>query len=796
MTELPPAEWSKTFGGDVPEPLSPIVSEVVRLVRSLSPKLETGGISVPDRARAVTILGGRGTGKSTALRFALRALRADDNCLVLPVIDPESFGPGDSLAGWALAHIQREVTESERAHRGDDEQPLGIRLQNLARAQAVRTNAFVTGLERRGLTWDDFARDAAKVPMSGVMLGSDWAAALEHLAAAKGDNNLQVVVAVDDADLAPQWIASIVSDAQFLGASPRVALIFAADRPALRQSLQIAALNDLGEAVDMAIANRLISPEAINDLVGRTIVKYFPRSLRVTIEALPPQARLDFRPLGAGTSLLDLLSRLPLSVPGCEALIDVFQIKDAAGACIGISRTTLALSDNARDLRQLHEALEAVAERSDDGRTSAALELILRHGLETAQSNLPEGVEPVVFEPQADGAAGVRFDFSQVRFGKTTSGSTFIYTPLEGDPDPVIWGPSMSICKVVRHYMTLRTDQPVEDAEQSPPELPSQVCQLMFLAWEMADADTSGTPLRTAGTTRALTTPGGTAWQDQISGHDDQTTWAYWTVPDWQGYTDYAVYMEGWTRIHHASWTPVPPPGRFELVEACLLHHLWLVVSVQLNRRVPVEIAEITRSQMEALCQPDAWLDRRSELLELIRAGLVELVAPPQTGRDSEFGRWVDLLFPLHASRLFCSAELSSALLDLWFEVVPDNGRATAAEWIASIASEHVDRPIGDADIELLARLDESRAATLRGVRSQLAREREGQQAALLSSLQSQGIPPEQLEALRTTGATRELVIALYASGIRPEVITQLATLFPPPTVAEPGLTTPDLDAE
>src|ERR1700722_15535434 len=141
------SEWSSPFSGNPPESLAPLVERVGEFVRAIStPRPAEGSYSIPDRPRIISIFGSRGTGKSTLLRFAAIALSKHQDHLVLPIIDPEAFAPGDSLAGWVLAQFEREFQTSDRVHEvGPDGRSLEQLLEDLRRAQAARGSAYFEG---------------------------------------------------------------------------------------------------------------------------------------------------------------------------------------------------------------------------------------------------------------------------------------------------------------------------------------------------------------------------------------------------------------------------------------------------------------------------------------------------------------------------------------------------------------------------------------------------------------------------------------------------------------------------
>lgn len=789
MASLPATEWSSTFEGSPPEQLAPKVNDVVGLVRSLAgPGVPGGSIAVPDRPRVVTIFGNRGTGKSTVLQFALHSLRSNPDCLVLPVIDPEGFARGDSLGGWALEHLRNALDESERAYQVDPATTLGALLEDVARAQAVRSSAFLPGLEQRGLTLEDFGRDAVKVPRRSVQLGSSWSHLLDAVAQARSRPTLQVVVAVDDADLAPELLPDIVNNAQLIGASARSAIVFAAAEGTLRQALEIGLIASHGATAASALQHGVLTVPDVRALVSRRLVKSFPRSLRVRLSPLHPRVRLSFAPLGAGSALRQILERIPLPVDGFERLLDMFVIQTTAGKELEPSEHVLCLSENPRDLRQLHEALSHVDPQHEHA-AAHALQVILQHGLDTVGSELPaEWPEPWTIV-EGDSKPGILFDLGEVNGGKTVGSGVVIYRRADDPSEQCIQAPTLVARRILEHY-NFYTETDSNSSDGAPQQelehrLGSQLSHLYYLAWESFQENASGTRvLENAGiAVRGLSLAGGTSWRGQVDDGTSSMSWQYWTVPDWESFSDYYVFNAGWGTLLSLVLHHEVRPGRFELVEFLALVHIRLVVATQATRRVPDELVQLTTTALAQLVEPEGWSSRREALASEVAADLraqVERSRQSTIQRDDDFVSWVETLMPLLTSRLFVSPELSQFLFKLWESLVTPEHRKSAVESLATIAARHLESEVADADIELLSRMDPARAAPLREVRIQVTRERASERAEALSRLTSDGVPREAIKNLQTYGASRDVLVALLTARVPPDRMARIAELFPP----------------
>lgn len=787
---IPTAEWSLPFEGEPPSDIESIVERVAELIRRLAPRDTQGGLYLPDRPRVVTILGGRGTGKSTVLNFAVQRLRKMPSCLVLPVIDPEGFAAGESLGGWVLAHLELALTDHDKSFEISEDTLLGTALQQLRRAYAVRSSAFLAGLETRGLTFEDFGRDAVKLPTRGVRFTDDWTQALEAYAAARGVQDMQLVIPVDDADMLPHILPSIVADAQLLGSSPRTAILFAADADTLRKSLAVATLTTYEPVAELALTHGVISAKSVRDLVSRRLVKYFPRSLRVTIPTPDPIHRLDFSPLERDLSLNSIFSRLTIDGTTIKSLFDLFNVRTVSGSDIAPSEYARALSSNFRDLRQLHETLEGI-DPTSRGAASRALYTILSHGLDSVSGDLPPGTEDAL-SLRLDGAeAAARLNLRNLRFGKTTGNARLVYDGSSAEGSDPSLTRFLFIRQVVAHYCHYDDGQATHtpgtgEGERSDRaiELPEQFAYLLFLAWEAIYPTGDRRPLinNDGLVGRRMPVPGGTAWNDHLAGDTRDSDWPYLTVPAWDTFSDYFAYQRGWDAIHRACQGYDVQAGRTDLLEFVILGHLILVSSVQFLRAVPDSLLMVTPEWLVEHLEPATWRVERDRWLSLAKEGLSDALAHSRREKDqrsADFVGWFGHLLPLAANRAVAPELISAWILDLWQGQSTSSEKQAAVEQIVNVTNSHLDSPLGDSDIALLEGLAPERAKRLRDVREGFAREQENRRVRWLRELEMAKVPQDVVQDLLTSGASKDVTLALMMAGLKPEVLGQLADLFP-----------------
>lgn len=796
MSELTAAEWATPYSGGPPADLISRIAEVVQFVDAFAESASLrADIAVPDRPRIVTILGGRGEGKSTTLVFALEQLR-NPGRLVLPVVDPERFAPGDSMLGWVLAHLRDSLEQETLEAQTSSGVTVQRALEDLSRSQALVASRYAEGLAQRGVTPEEYSRDAARLPAEGARFAKAWTMLLDSIALGQAQPHLQIVVPLDDADLHPSMLPSLLADAQALGASPRVVLLIAADEVTLRQALLLAMLDDNTAAHELALAHDLERTRDIRDLIERKIVKHFPRSLRVTLRSVSADSRLDFCPVDRDRTLGELLRSFTVSREGAETLEDLFLVRDSGGNTRGTNDYTRCLSSNRRDLRQLYESLERVAAFGKEA--PEALAEIIRHGLEMSRafsSVPPEEILWVSVEETDDAVETptVGFKLSGVSFGRVQGfGNTVFRWDDPSRPSPFAVN-AISAREVRGQYMRFRIEEAPRDDEDSEDEpsyrlgerAPESLTYLVLLAWEGIQYRESEEDLLGVRNVQGrVWVPGLLSWQNQICHPDPrEAPWQYWTVPAWENFSDYFTFSAGWNSFRAHC---IPPPqslSRTDFVEILYLSHIDLVVSVQREHRVPAAMATSSREAIRELVFTGEWASRKAQYLddlrELLLRTLVELKSRTDM-RSKDFVTWFVVGLPLMAVRTTATEELSAWTIDVWRQSEPsDTDRQLAVATLSDVITSHLDDARADAEIDILAQLDEDEARNLRDLREAVGQNREAARAGVLRALQERGVPTDLLDRLRNEGATREVLNSLTLLSWAPEALVDIKRLFP-----------------
>lgn len=799
MTMLTPSEWSTLYSGAPPEELRPKLDHVVSLVHSLTGPAH-GSLAIPDRPRTVTIVGGRGQGKSTTLTFAIDLLR-DRGRLVLPPVDPERFAAGDTLTGWALAHLGRALPDDLLDADGPEGHPTIRRsLDDLARWQALVSSSYAQGLAQRGVTPEEYARDAARLPAVGVRFAEEWRGLIDRIADAKGNPELQVIVPIDDADLHPSLLPSILADAQALGASPRIVVLIAVDDVTLRQALLVTQVEPAIGSYRLAIEKGLLTPRDVREQVERRMVKHFPRSLRVRLDPVPPDARLFFRPVDRQQDLVTLLESYPLHREGAETLADIFVVRDQSGQRLGPNDYSRCLSENRRDLRQLYEAIERIPPERPNA-AATVFTAILRHGLDFVKTLSPVPPESLLVispddEKDSSGLSKLLVRLENARFWSVSGlGDTVFRWSDRERPSPFAVG-AISARSIGNTYMNLIDDDhdaPIPDADadnpprEEPPgaQAPDALTHLILLAWEgIQFREAGGNLLDMLGLRGHVSTPGGVNWQNQVCDPGGPPpNWTYWIVPSWENHSDYFTFAFGWNRIRPLTVPPSEALGRTEYVELMYLTHIDLVLTVQAEHRVPNRVAEATAESVAEMTSPARWPEAREQYMREVADKFHACIAKARETvhmRNSDFLVWATIALPLMAVRITATERLSEWAMDLW-EALPleDAERTTAADRFANLVSGHLDDYRADPEIEVLSRMDEGQASVLRDLRIAVAQRRDAERAQLLRTLGEQGVPSDILARLRHEGATQEVLITLTALGWPSRSLVGIARAFP-----------------
>ncbi|GAB3300894.1 hypothetical protein GCM10027451_03540 [Geodermatophilus aquaeductus] len=327
----------------------------VRATLAESPRI----VAVPP-VTAVAINGDRGTGKTTLLSAACAALadRADDY-LVLPAMRPELFGSRDTVLSSFLASLQRSLSAGQQQ----------VSVETLtAIARAARTYAMSRTPERALETSAspvDYAEDALSVARSSVALSDELHALMSEVVKPPDAPVRLVIVPIDDPDLAPELITTILADIRTLASIPGVVPVACFSMA----DLQLELLAKRRQRYDWLPAGTL------SRQIEKELDKVFPYKYRFDLRPLSVYERAAFRPAGERDSLAALLQ----------------DFSDALGQLTGsqlhfeqwlrapryMRGLTSPLPNNPRSLVQLWETLSPGA-RIAGSRTQVALTLMQR----------------------------------------------------------------------------------------------------------------------------------------------------------------------------------------------------------------------------------------------------------------------------------------------------------------------------------------------------------------------------------------------------------------------------------
>jgi hypothetical protein len=793
-----------------PAEIAPQIRDVTTLVQGLAERRTIKTFETPDRPQTITLMGGRGQGKSTALVYATAALR-DAGHLVLPVIDPEQFAPGDTLIGWSLAYLQQ--TLSEEVLTAETAAGLTVRraIEDLSHIQALTTSEYALGLAQRGVTPEEFARDAAVVPARGSRFTSDWIQLTNDIASAGGHPSGMIVVPIDDADLYPSVLPSLLADCQALGRSPRVVSIMAIDEATLAQALTVNSLSENAAAIDIGIRRGLLSPDDINDLTRRRIVKHFPRSLRVRLEPVSPEGRLAFHPIGIDQTVEDLLRSFKTKRNHLEDLSGLFVIRDEDGTPLGPNDYASCLSDNRRDLRQLHEVLSRIDPQAE-GAPAKAFAAIIEHGIESALPGAPIQVRRALSLGNEDEAInGVRtisFQLDGIDAGRMVGFGNTVFRVESQEQSPFLATTDLSVRDMGEQYMELhlagspsgRKDPDDDEAFDESADAPGTVrlsqalTHLILLAWEGRQFEESKQNLLRLRDLRGrVVTPGLLNWRDQIRpSRDTGMSWRYWQVPDWECFSDYFVFVKGWNRIRSLFVPDLQSAAAVNLIEFLLLCHIELVLTVHERHAVSKRISQATTADVVRLLAEEAWPEYRDAFMDELdqrlrdahgRLGTVET----ESQRDSDFRNWLAFALPFMAVRAATTPKISDWIMDLHQDLSfgPSLYRVAGLS-LAEEVNRHLIEERADAEIDILQKLAPERAKVLRDLRTALGQQQEGERAAALRDLTDRGVREDLLERLRSSGATSDVLAGLALMAFTPQSLVRIAQLFPSTDAVSP----------
>ncbi len=291
--------------GEVEPPavLLPAITIIKKMV-------EAAGVASPEPAQItrfhdsaeslISILGKRGSGKTTILAAACASLERTKSALVLPTIRPELFEATDSLLLAMLLEIENWlVADIAGQHISVDRSDLGPALAEAMRSVSSSSPGAYSALASGSESTGQYGIDAVAIVRHRSRLTSSLTALFAVLRQHFGyGDGTPVVVPVDDADMSPANLRSILTAVRVLGAIPGVVPVICADR----RQLEIATLADIHQQYGGHIGDG-----AADRLAAQVVAKLLRPERCVAPPVLPERDRAKFAPIGQGRSIEQLL---------------------------------------------------------------------------------------------------------------------------------------------------------------------------------------------------------------------------------------------------------------------------------------------------------------------------------------------------------------------------------------------------------------------------------------------------------------------------------------------------------
>lgn len=752
---------------DVPPALGAAVGEVLGLVQRAA-QVDAARTMPTDRSAVASILGQPGSGKSTVLDFAVRAL-AVDGTVVLAPISPERFAYGDTLFGWVLAGLGRALADehkdvSDATFSGlEPQRTVAEQLELLRRQEALSRPHGGIVPPAAGGSADQLAISLAAITTAGFNLSVGWGHLLDEL---ERHGVRQVVIAVDDADQNADALTSILRDLRWLTSHHAVVVILAANESAL--------LDHLATANQHASAGA--SDTSARRAADATMTKALPRHLRFALPELDRRGRLEFSPVHETETIGQLLDRctFPSEAPcGISSLRDYFVVH--FGDDEEISDYAEMLPANPRRLAQLWHSLRWLEQ--DESDRARRIVQVARKLLEAATAEAS--------------AYDHRVPPNTVHIWES-GGELFVQLDMTGLVGGVATGLGRALFRRGQVSVSIRsreafTIQPyVEDADADAVDpLPGSFTSALHFASDLLPLDRIPVPLlRFTGQRGTLSFPGGMNWVGTVG-----VEWGgrpveqpYLVIPMWENFVDYFVYATAWNSAVNAAMDLAfehPEPA----LAATVFLHLLLVIEVQDCRAFNGSTVPRTHDEWRRLVETAASDDAWDFLLERAQA----LYRPTSTQqRDVDFVTWIETLVLRSADPILVHTELQERVLRFRDSVVAsgdrtEQARDRAAAFLESCAAHDLQAPWTPLTLSVLERYDPERAANLRRVHELAKNERSEHAQMLADTLEARGVPRELIGQMSVGGMTPEIASQLYALGFASQAVSQVAQAFPLP---------------
>lgn len=638
--------------GDVwklPRPHDDYVAEVCRVVTGANPAAKLrfehlrglplrSVVQLLEEPSVVTISGERGAGKTTVLAAACARLLAAGH-FVLPPVRPEFFTHPRSVIGTAIAHMQTVLRSDYRdllAGAAEDHPPIGAMLERALRRANLST---LVGGGDSHLRLDEQAADLALSAAADSDFMDDWSdvvAAVRTVVAqgSPGDEPL-IVIPIDDPDLAPTVLKSVLLDLRLMTSVEGVVAIACLNTDETRAALKEEYLASFPRTAD----ERLLSAT-----VEAQLTKSLPPHRRVDVRGLSNEQKLEFRPLDhSAASLENLLTSVgaPSSGVPHTHLASVLRLPLQNSP----SPYTASLSSNPRDLVGLHQRLTSVnaLDVPAPAKQSLAAAEICTHA--------------IAYGSRRSGAQIAKDSSGQPVFAVTewTEPLVSCSLALEGigfhgisaSNLPRVEGIHPDLGRIdARVGHAQRTEASRDRGDAKGERLDGTLTHAILIVLECAAAGHINCSVSGSAPRR-----GGDRPSDylRLSFDNEEADNHFLLVPAWDGYYDYFVLDEALDVLMTvSSETPQHCDYRVEL-QAYVVDHWREVLAVHRTRRGSEQIGAVTRAiqGLEDLAdQQRVIAEAVDDLFDEIALEYDPASQPPVPVRTADFGTWLELLIP------------------------------------------------------------------------------------------------------------------------------------------------------
>jgi hypothetical protein len=328
----------------LPDNLAASVDSITEAIRDLrvveTPSRRSGsGLAASTAPLAVAIMGDRGTGKTTLLNAVCVTLQEEaDEYIVLPIMRPESFGYHDTVISTFLASLYRWVAA--------DATERSFAIEDITRVSRIYASSRtpVRALEASHNPID-FAEDSLSVSRSSVSFLAELAELLRRITSQPLSGRRLIVVPIDDPDLAPELLGTILRDVRTLGSMPGIVPLLCFSTA----DMQLELLAERRKRYDW------LPNSVLNRQIERELDKVFPHKYRYELRPLTVFERAIFVPPGRRGTLGRLVGLFSDSLSGLiDADVDLGAWLRASGYLPGL---TSPLPANPRLLVQVWESL-------------------------------------------------------------------------------------------------------------------------------------------------------------------------------------------------------------------------------------------------------------------------------------------------------------------------------------------------------------------------------------------------------------------------------------------------------